>query len=311
MTEPSLPDRQQLDPSFTWNDTSVFPDDDAWEQAVARLRAQLPELQSFRGSLGSSPDQLLAWLAFKEAMLQLAGKIEIYASLQHSVDTTSARGAALYDRARSLMAEVRGAAAFDEPELMGIGFDRLRAWMSDSPALASYEHVFDKLERRAAHLRSAEVETLLSQAADAFRSASAVHGTMTDADMTFEAARDQYGAEVPFAQGNYRFLVTSPDPDLRRTAWDHYDRAHLAVKNALSACLATGVKQHVFIARARGYGSCLEAALHPQAIPLEVFHNLGRHLPCQPRHLAPHLAHAAPGVGGRAFAVPGHAGTAC
>ncbi len=42
----------------------------------------------------------------------------------------------------------------------------------------------------------------------------------------------------------------------------------------LATTLAGGVEGDVFYARARRYGSALEAALAPEAIPPEVFHNL-------------------------------------
>jgi oligoendopeptidase F len=42
----------------------------------------------------------------------------------------------------------------------------------------------------------------------------------------------------------------------------------------MAAALAAGIKRDVFVARARNYGSSLEAALAPQNLPVEVFHNL-------------------------------------
>jgi oligoendopeptidase F len=46
------------------------------------------------------------------------------------------------------------------------------------------------------------------------------------------------------------------------------------VRRTLAACLSAGVKRDVFFARARSYGSCLEAAMLPNDIPLPVFHNV-------------------------------------
>jgi oligoendopeptidase F len=42
----------------------------------------------------------------------------------------------------------------------------------------------------------------------------------------------------------------------------------------MANCIAAGVKQNVFRARARRYGSSLEASLAPNNIPTSVFHNL-------------------------------------
>ena len=51
----------------------------------------------------------------------------------------------------------------------------------------------------------------------------------------------------------------------------------------MANCLSTGIKQDVFLAKVRGYGSSLEAALAPEHIPTSVFHSLieayRKHLP--------------------------------
>ena len=63
---------------------------------------------------------------------------------------------------------------------------------------------------------------------------------------------------------------------MRRTAFENYADAHLAMQHAMAASLAGGVKRDVFFARARGSPSSLEAALEPNHIPTDVFHNVIR-----------------------------------
>ncbi|MGH2405352.1 MAG: oligoendopeptidase F, partial [bacterium] len=165
--------------------------------------------------------------------------------------------------------------AFADPEMIALGFDTLRQWVRDEPQMANYAHYIDRLERRAAHVRSAEVEEILNQVSDPFRAASAIHGTLADADLVFAPARRTNGAEpLEVAQGSLSSLLSHPDRQVRRTAWESYADGHLAHKHAMANCIAAGVKQNVFMARARRYSSALEAALEPNHIPVEVFFNL-------------------------------------
>ncbi|MBD3222231.1 oligoendopeptidase F, partial [bacterium] len=46
------------------------------------------------------------------------------------------------------------------------------------------------------------------------------------------------------------------------------------VRNTLAANLDAQLKNHVFRAEARRYDGCLHAALHPDAVPVSVYHNL-------------------------------------
>src|SRR5262249_45684613 len=142
--------------------------------------------------------------------------------------------------------------------------------------------------RRQAHVRSAEVEEILGQVGEPFMSAAGIHGILADADLRFAPAHTATGDTSAVAQGNLNALLTSGDRALRRSAWESYADAHLAMKNTMASCLATGVKQNVFLARVRRYPSALEAALAENHIPGAVFHNLivafQRHLPTWHRY---------------------------
>jgi oligoendopeptidase F len=159
--------------------------------------------------------------------------------------------------------------------MMELGFETLGDWMEQEPRLVIYAHFFDQLQRRQEHVRSAEVEELLSQMTDPFRSATSTHGVLADADLIFSPAHGtEDKAPIEIAQGNIAALLSQPDREVRRTAWENYADAHLAVKNTMANCIAVGVKQHVFLARARRYTSAIEAALKPHNVPVKVFHNL-------------------------------------
>jgi oligoendopeptidase F len=272
----------------TWNVESVFSSEAAWQAEMERISAELPSLTRFRDQLGSSPATLADWLDTSAEIQRAANKVWLYARMGFTVDTGDQRAVARNEEATAFYTGVQSAMSFAEPEILAIGYDRLQQWLRDEPRLARYDHWFDRLWQRQAHVRSAEIEELLSQVNDPFTSAARIHGTLTDADLQFTPAHSSDGATIDVAQGNLAALLTSPDRPTRRTAWESYADAHLAAKNTMANCLATGVKQHVFTARARRYDSCLEAALKPNFIPVEVFHNLldtfRRHLPTWHRY---------------------------
>ncbi len=274
MSTQTISKRSEIAIEHTWNTESVFPSITGWETAFALLAAGLPNLARFRGHLGDGPAAVAEWLEIADQLRASLGKINVYAGMAHRVDTTDQQAKARYDRAMGLYAQALAAIAFAEPELLAIGIERLRAWMREEPRLAVYDHYFDRLERRKDHVRSAEVEELLGMARDPFRTATATHGILADADLRFQPARDAAGAEFAVAQGTINALLTHADREVRRTAWESYADAHLALKNTMASCVTAGVKQQVFAARARRYPSALEASLAASHIPVAVFHNL-------------------------------------
>jgi oligoendopeptidase F len=284
----TVPARSEIPHAETWNAESVFATEQAWEDAIRTITDTLPSLESFRGRLDTGPAVLADWFDLWARISMLLGRVRVWASLAHAVDKADAAAAARNGRARSVAAAVSMSTAFAEPEMLAIGPEALSRWVQDEPRLAGYAHHFDRITRRAPHIRSPEVEELLGAVAEPFQMAVATHGILADADLTFTPVRSPQGAAIEVAQGNYRALLSHPERDVRRTAWESYTDAHLAHRHSMANNLGTGVKQFVVLARARRYSTALEAALGPNHVPVAVFHNLltvfARYLPVWHRY---------------------------
>jgi oligoendopeptidase F len=284
----AVPARADVPREATWDTDSIFATPAEWDAAFARVEADLPAVAAYAGRLAEGPEAVAGYLAAMEALVRHLSHVFVYASLNYAVDTADTQAQGRADRARGLSARVQAALAFAEPELLAIGPDTLQQWAEGDERLALYRHYFDTLARRAPHVRSAEVEELLKQVTDPFGTTASIHGVLTNTDLTFDPAVDAGGAEYDVQQGSIGALLAHPDRDVRRSAWENYADAHLEHRNTLAACFAAGVKQNVFLARARRYPSPLSAALEPSHIPVEVFHALletfQKHLPTWHRY---------------------------
>jgi oligoendopeptidase F len=270
----SLPARSEVDKRFTWDRESVFPEESGWEEAVDTILARLPDLAEFRGHLGDSPDALADWFAANESVHRLMGKVMVYSTMAYSVETGNQVALARADRARSVAAQLGAATSFALPEMISIGIPKLRKWVTSAPRLAHLGHYFDRIEKLQPHIRSAEVEELLNQVSDPLATALSVHGVLANTDLRFAPAVDEKGEQHEVAQGTIGALLTSADREVRRTAFESYADAHLAMRHALATSIAGGIKRDVFYARARGFSSSLAAALEPNHIPPHVYHNV-------------------------------------
>ena len=272
----SLPARAQVEKRFTWNGESVFADASAWEQGVQRVLSWLPDLAEFKGHLGDSPDMLADWFDANERAHRLMAKLLVYTNMEYSCDVGDQDAAARSDRARSTAARLAAASSFAAPEMLQVGLPKLREWVQSSARLSHLGHYFDRLEKLQARIRNAEVEEILSQVSDPLATALSVHGVLANTDLKFAPAVGSDGELHEVAQGTISALLTNPDREVRRTAFESYADQHIAMQHAMAASLAGGVKRDVFFARARGYASSLEAALEPNHIPVDVFHNMLR-----------------------------------
>ncbi len=274
MPKTVLPAREEVPVKHTWNLESIFSSLDQWEAAYQEVKARLPELAAFEGELEQGPETLLECLDTWQEVMRLAEKAFVYAMLASSVDVSNQEASARSGQARSLITQAASTAAFIEPELMSIGFETLYRWLDEELELAIYRHYVEDLERQKAHVRSSDVEEVLAMAMDPLSGASSTYSALTNADLPFEPARAEDGTEREVGQSSIGDLITDPDREVRRTAWQNYADGYLAFQNTVADLQTAGFKRDVFNARARRYPSSLEASLFPNNIPTEVFHNL-------------------------------------
>ncbi|HSB66595.1 MAG TPA: oligoendopeptidase F [Anaerolineales bacterium] len=270
----TLPSRSEVPFEQTWDLASVFLTPEDWEAACDHLIALLPDLTSYQGHLADSPHKLLDFIQLYQQAGTMMGKINVYASNAYSVDTLDQAAAARNGQGRSLMARFGAATAFFDPELMQIGFPKLRQWIQENPELKFFAFYVDKLEKRQAHVRSGEVEEILALVNDPFFAATSIYNALNNAELAFQPAVASDGTPLEVGQASIGALITHPDREVRRTAWENYSDGYLKFKSTLAATLTATIRQDVFNARARGYASSLHASLAPNDIPVEVFHNL-------------------------------------
>jgi oligoendopeptidase F len=177
-------------------------------------------------------------------------------------------------RATSLSVRVGEAFSFADPELLALPDGRLEALAREAPALSAYAHALDDVVRNKPYTRPEGEERLLAIAADFGATPSTVFGMFNNADLRFGVVTDDEGRDVELTHARYAALQRSPKREVRESAWRTLLGAYRRYENTLAANLAGGVKRHLFVARARGYPSCLAAALGRNNVPTEVYRSL-------------------------------------
>ena len=274
MSSAQLPARKDVPLEKTWNLESIFPDIKTWEEAFQKVENRLSEFTEFKGKLATNPQTLLDCLTLHDDVLRSVERVAVYSGLDSSTDVTDQAAQARSGQGRSLFNKAIAAVAFIEPELLALGREEIEKWLKEEPSLAVYEHYFDNLFRLSAHMRSTEVEEILALSADPMGYLAGAYRSLVNADIKFEQAVDAAGNPREVGQSSIDGLITDPDREVRRSAWENYADGYLDHQHTIAAVQTGTFKRDVFRANARGYGSSLEASLFPHNIPTEVFHNL-------------------------------------
>ena len=275
--------RAEIPAKYKWNAASVYPSDQAWETEADALVVRLEEVKRMEGSVGKSATNLADALDASNALLETLGKILTYAFNSQAVDNADTIAARMFGKVQGILGQLLAGIGFIQPEILAIGADRLAQWRAEEPRLKIYDQYFDDLLRQQAHVRSAEVEEVFGLAQDSIASLYTTMSVLTNSEMKYPDARTGDGEQLVVTQGTLDEILTSPDREARRTAWEGFRDTHLAFKNTLGSNLIASVKANVFAQRVRRYPSTLEGALFANNIPPQVFHNLiettRKHLP--------------------------------
>jgi oligoendopeptidase F len=270
----SLPLRSEIHKDYTWNAESVFPTQQAWEDEAEAILLALPSVKQYQGRIAESPAVLSEAFQCIEELAARAMRVVVYAGFSYSVDTTDQAAAAMKSSADSLRGQLAAASAFLNPELLGIGQDRLMKWVREEPGLAHYEQYVRDLFRRQAHIRSADIEEVLGMLTDPFSGPGASSSMLTNADMQIPPGSDSQGNPVEVSEAIVWKIMGTEDRRARQTVWDNYHDTLLHFRNTLATNLTTSIKQNVFLSRVRKHESALEMMLSEYNNPVSVFHNL-------------------------------------
>jgi oligoendopeptidase F len=269
-----LAQRQEIAKEFTWNLEDLYPTNERWEEDYARVSSLLPQVSAYAGTLSRDAATLLQALRLRDQINESLERVFIYALMRRDEENTNSAAQAMADRAIALASRVATATAFVAPEILAIPQDRLDAFLQSEPDLRLYEHQLDEIRRRSAHVRSAEVESLLAETGEMGNSPGQIFRMLFDADLELPPIHDADGREVGLTKGNYRQFLESPNRDVRREAFEAMHSTFRAYQNTFAATLAAQTKADLFLARARGYQSAREAALDQTNIPVSVYDNL-------------------------------------
>ncbi|MFS4463895.1 oligoendopeptidase F [Staphylococcus haemolyticus] len=261
-------------PNDTWDLTTIFKNDEAFEEALKEVEGYLGKEEQFKGHLADNADTLYDALALEDEIGTKLEKVYVYAHLKQDQDTSNDKYTGFESRAHQLIIKISSAWSFLVPEILQIDEDKLQSFIETNDNLKRYEFDLKLINEKRPHILDAEQEKLLTEAQDALSTPSNVYGMFSNADLEFEDAVDKDGEKHPLTQGTFIKYLESDDRELRQSAYNNLYKAYGAYNNTLGSTLAGEVKKNVFNARTHNYKTARERALSNNHIPEEVYDNL-------------------------------------
>lgn len=289
MADRGLCTREEIPAEVKWAIEDLYKNDDEWEADFTRLKEHLPELSAYEGRLGESAQTLLSMQRLCDKMNMLAEKVYVYANQRLHENTDNAVYQNLASRAQSLLVEMSERTSYIEPEIMGLPEGTIEKYLQENGELRVYGQYFENMIRQKVHVLPGEMEKLLASAGELAESPKDIFSMFNNADIRFPKITGEDDTDVEVTHGRFISLLQSKDQRVRKDAFEALYGVYEKFRNTLAATYRANVKQEVFFARARRYGSDLEAALDGSHIPVSVYDNLihvvHEHLPLMHRYV--------------------------
>ncbi len=282
-------DRAKVDARYTWNLAEIYPDLAAWRAARTRVAAEVPRVRAYAGKLGSSAETLADALDEMIRLDKEIARLYVYASMLADEDTRLSEPQGMQQEMQQLHAEFSAQASYIQPEILRIASATIETFLASEPRLAVYAFYLRDIVRRAAHTLSDAEEKLLAAAGPLAGSASNIYGILANADFPYPTITLSDGRHAKVDQAGYAELRTRPERQDRQAGMSAFFGALGGFGRTFGTTMNSSLQKAVFYAKARKYGSTLDASLDRPNIPVSVYMRLiegvNRHLPTFHRYL--------------------------
>lgn len=270
-----LKKRSEVAQDDKWNVEALYPSHDEWKKDFNDFCATTPKwskLESYRGRLNNAKILKEALDLLMECARKIS-KLYTYAHLRHDEDITNNEYKVSYNQIFTAIHTFQQAIAWFEPEIISFS-DTDQQKLLEDPLLQDYRFHLEKIIRIKAHTLAPEQEELLALSGRALQTAHKTFSALNDADLSFGTAEDSNGQPHTLTHASMGLLLRNQDRTLRENVFVKMHQKFGEFGNTLAELLQGQVQNHLFQARARGYKSCLEAALYPKNIDTAVYHSL-------------------------------------
>ena len=274
-TENRSRNRADIGEAYKWHLDDIYPDWKSWEGALGELERRIGEYAALKGTLGRGPAELLAAYRLNDELGQLAYKVYFYPSLKYDQDQRDNQVNARRQQVQALMARWQEATSWLSPELLTIPLATVRQWMDQTPDLATYRFAIEEIYRQQEHVLDEKGEHLMSLSSRLSGAPNEAYQSLSTADAKFPEVTLSTGEKVTMSYGQYRAVLATnrSQVDRRASFLAHYG-TYAQSLNTYASLYHSVCQRDWFHARARGYKTTLDAALHGNAIPRSVVDTL-------------------------------------
>ncbi|HZJ85717.1 MAG TPA: oligoendopeptidase F [Erysipelotrichaceae bacterium] len=263
--------RSQVALEDTWDLTTIFKDDQAWEAAFSQVEKEYPKIDQYKDNFTKDAKSLLELLKFTEDIQLKVSHLYVYSHLQSDTDVSNSKYQAMQSRAVGLATKVSTDFAFINPSILAADEQRIMQFIEEDKELNVYKHFFQDIFKNRKYILSNKEESILAAASQTLSSFEDIYSVYTNSEMKMPLVTNDEGKKITLSYGRYNVLRESANKEVRREAFMGMHNTYADSKNTLANILTGKIKAHNFNAAVRGFDSARHAALFSNNVPESVY----------------------------------------
>jgi len=274
--------RDKIPDTYKWNLTDICPSIEQWNLDISKCQDDLHLLKDQNKDL-NTPKTMANYLKKYFELDNRINRLTLYANMQRDVEASDQDIIARHEKALNLTEELMKEGSVLRQAAMEYSPSELEKAISDVPELKEYLPYFNDILRRADRMLSPPEEKVLSLAGDnlwaqidlnELPSSSEKAFRAIIADLNLPIIKDEQGNEVQLTFANYGRYRGSSDRNIRERTVSALFGTLKDYENTFATTLGEQAKYSLFLSKARGYNTVLEAYLDKDNLTTDVYMNL-------------------------------------
>ena len=266
-------ERNQIENKYKWSIDEMYPDSQAIEKDIQKLKELIEDCKNFKGVLADNEDNLYKALNLSEEASRILQNLYVYTHMKSHEDTRINKNQADATKTDMLSTELSMATSYMVPEIIAMDSNKLETYLQNDK-LAHYKKHIDDILRLKPHTLNEREEELLAAVSDLSGVPENIYDMLSFADLQFPEIEDEEGKKVRVTHSNFSLFLKSKNQRVRKDAFEALYSIYNQYKNTFASTLYGGIKGEIFYAKTRKYESALQASLFQDDVSVEVYDNL-------------------------------------
>ena len=260
--------RNDADKKYTWDLSSLFVDQDAFDEQLKKSSALLENLCARKGKICVSMESYITFMNDQELFERGLENLYVYAKMSTDVEPKDMQNQQNLAAAANLLQKAQNDLTFVSLELIHHA-DQIREYLKDEQC-RDFRYPMEELFHTIPHRLSDEMEQFLSEVNEI---ASVPDETFQSIRLTFDDV-DVNGKKEFLNGATYHEFLRNKDVNVRRQAFEHYFKEYGNMENAFANLLIGNAKGQVLNAKTRHFDSALQASLFQDGVDETLYNKI-------------------------------------